>query len=115
MLGSMPRLLRDLIGAAIGDAPDMSLVDGDGVGVDETPPFDLSNADVLIVGVRDDGTTELFEPLLYAQPHMTLLAIGFNGRSATLYELRPHKVALGDVLPGGLIDAIRASARAKAK
>jgi hypothetical protein len=39
------------------------------------------------------------------------VTIGDAGRSTTLHELRPITIPLGDVAPGALLDAIRASAQ----
>jgi hypothetical protein len=115
MLGDMPRMLRELIGAVVGAAPDMSLVEGSVALAPDSPGGGSQDADVLIVSVPGDTRAAQLESLLYARPHMTLLAIGQNGRATTLYELRPHKVALGDVSPQALVDAIRGAVHAKVR
>ena len=115
MLGDMPRMLRELIGAVVDAAPDMSLVEGSVVLTPDSADSHSQDADVLIVSVSGDTRGPQLESLLYARPHMTLLAIGQNGRATTLYELRPHAVALGDVSPQALVDAIRSAVHAKVR
>jgi hypothetical protein len=44
---------------------------------------------------------------MYARPSTRVLAITLAGGRGHLYELRPHRVPLGDVSPQGLLDAIR--------
>ncbi|MDB4881900.1 MAG: hypothetical protein JWL95_666 [Gemmatimonadetes bacterium] len=106
-------MLRELIDGAIAEAPDMDVVGT----VDEreqvSSSLERTDADVLIVGVPDDGVSATIESLLYRRPRLTLLTIGANGRSTALHELRPHTVSLGDVSPRGLLDAIRVSARGR--
>jgi hypothetical protein len=115
MLGDMPRMLRELIGAAVRAAPDMSLVEDAVALTPDASSSSSQNADVMIVSVSSDTPAAQLESLLYARPHMTLLAIGQNGRATTLYELRPHRVALGDVSPQVLVDAIRGAVHAKVR
>jgi len=106
-------MLREMLESAVGEAEDMSVVGT----VDDATQLAASvartDADVLVVGVGDDGAA--LERILYDRPRLILLAIGGNGRSTDLHELRPHQVALGDVSPGQLVEAIRVSARAKAR
>ena len=43
-------------------------------------------------------------------PRISVLVIAASGRTAAMYELRPHRMPLGEVTPAGLIAAIRRSA-----
>jgi DNA-binding NarL/FixJ family response regulator len=113
LLGNMPRMLRELVGAAVTEAPDISLVGDVDAGDEIAASLDRTDADVLIVSVPDERARASFEPLLYRNPRLTLLTIGANGRSVALHELRPHTVTLGDVSPTELVAAIRESARAR--
>ena len=113
LLGDMPRMLRELLGSAIGEAEDMSVVGAVDDATQLAESVRATDADVLVVGARDDAGA--LERILYERPRLILLAIGANGRSTALHELRPHQIALGDVSPGQLVEAIRVSARAKAR
>jgi DNA-binding NarL/FixJ family response regulator len=112
LMGDMPRIMRELVGSAVTDAPDITLV-GSADGREAiAASLDRTKAEVLIVGVPDERARAAFEAMLYQRPRLTLLTIGANGRSSALHELRPHTVTLGDVSPAELVEAIRASARA---
>ena len=112
ILGEMPGMLREMIGAAIDEAPDMTVV----ATVDDRSMLASSiaqtEADVLVVSAPDGQGAEALQPLLYRQPRLTLLTIGNNGHSTALHELRPYTLTLGEVSPAELVDAIRASAHA---
>jgi hypothetical protein len=57
-----------------------------------------------LMGDRDfDG----WEALLFDRPRLRLLGISGDGSSGWIYELRPHREALGNVSPGELIAAVR--------
>ena len=114
LIGDMPRMMRELVGAAVSDAPDITLVGSAQSGEPLAASLDRTTADVLIVGVPEEGFSWNVDTLLYEHPRLTLLMIGEDGRSTALHELRPHTLALGEVSPTELVDAIRASARAKA-
>jgi DNA-binding NarL/FixJ family response regulator len=105
----MPRLLRELIESAVGDAPDMSVVGRLAHDEPAAPSLERTNADVFILTVPDDQSTVELAPLLYRHSCLKLLAIGVDGRSASLYELRPHRVPLGELSPHGLVQAIRSA------
>jgi hypothetical protein len=101
-------MLREIIESAIGGAPDMSVVDSPVRGGSYEPTetsFDDVEADVLIV--QDGRATAELESFLYRHPSMQLIAIDDDGRFTSLYELRPHHVALGNLSPQGLVDTIR--------
>jgi DNA-binding NarL/FixJ family response regulator len=114
LIGDMPRMMRELVGAAVSGAPDITLVGSAHGGEPLAASLDRTTADVLIVGVPHNGISSTIDSLLYDHPRLTLLTIGEHGRSTELHELRPHSIALGEVSPTELVDAIRASARAKA-
>jgi DNA-binding NarL/FixJ family response regulator len=107
-------MLRDLVGAAVGAASDMALVGSTNAEEPVAASVERTDADVLIVGVPDGLGTSALEALLYDRPRLTLLTIGANGRATALHELRPHTVALGDVSPSELLEAIRASRHSRA-
>lgn len=112
LIGDMPRMMRELVGTAVSDAPDITLVDPT-----EREPLadslDRTRADVLILSVASEREPASIDALLYDHPRLTLLTIGEHGRATDLHELRPHTTALGQVSPNELVAAIRESARAK--
>lgn len=71
---------------AVADLPvDVAIVGGDGCS--------------LCVPVRD---------LLCERPALRVLTVGGDGREASLYELRPHRTALGELSPAALLEAVNA-------
>jgi hypothetical protein len=68
-----------------------------------------TGADALIVRADSCDEDEIGD-LLAKRPGARVLAIAPNGGTGALYELRPHRVYLGDVSPQSLIDAIRGDA-----
>ena len=113
LLAGIPRLLREIIESVVATQPDMSIVDINETRERVTAALDDTPADVVIVGLRGGETTSTLDPVLYERPQLKLLAISGDGRSSFLYELRPHRVSLGDVSPEGLVDAIRTSVGAE--
>jgi DNA-binding NarL/FixJ family response regulator len=69
------------------------------------------DADVVVVGLPDAELPAQYASLLGARPQTRLLGVSGDGRRAFLYELRPHRTALGEVSPQALVEAIRAAAR----
>jgi len=110
LLAEVPRMLREIIESAIAGQSDMRIVGAIDTRDRVTAALDRTPADVVIVGLRGSETTATLDSVLYDRPRLKLLAIGAHGRSSFLYELRPYSVPLGDMSPGGLVDAIRASA-----
>src|SRR5687768_1665623 len=107
----MPRMMRDIVEMAIRSQPDMLVVGVTGVeGAGDTLGDAVHRAkpDVVILGLEAATGPRTCEALLYDNPHVRLLEVTDDGRGATLCELRPHRVPIGDVSPEGLVVAIRA-------
>ena len=68
-----------------------------------------TGADALIVQA-DSCDEEEIRGVLAELPAARVLAIAPNGDSGSLYELRPHRVHLGDLSPQAVVDAIRGDA-----
>ncbi len=112
----MPRLMRDIVESAIRAQPDMLVVGVLGVvGARDSLSDAVQRArpNVVILG-RASAESRACEALLYEHPHVRLLEVIDDGRSATLCELRPHRVPIGDVSPEGLVGAIRAASSVEA-
>jgi hypothetical protein len=69
------------------------------------------DADVVIVGLPAIDTAAVRDPMLFANPRLRILGIALDGRDAVLYELAPHRVALGGVSEHQLLSAIRTDTR----
>jgi DNA-binding NarL/FixJ family response regulator len=63
--------------------------------------------ELAIVDVGTESDSRVEARLLHKFPRLRLLAIGGDGRTATLHELRPHATPLGEISPERLRQAIR--------
>jgi hypothetical protein len=88
---------------ALAGADDIDLV-GELCAGDAPAALNAHPADFAIVGSDD---AQLAGDLLAIAPRLKLLAVIDDGRDAALYELRPQKVALGELSPERLVGIIR--------
>ena len=64
-------------------------------------------ADVVILSTNDRSLPPTVRQLLGEQPRAKVLTIRDDGRTTSLYELRPHETDLGQVSPETLLAAVR--------
>lgn len=103
LLVDMPRMLRDVVMDALSQADDVELVgEVDGPGARKALKED--GIDFVITG-RDDA--RLATDLLAASPRLKVLAMIDDGRESALYELRPERVALGELSGRRLVTIVR--------
>jgi hypothetical protein len=110
LLAAMPRMMHDIVETAIRSQPDMLVVGVMGAMATSGALSDAiqrAKPDVVILGPQTDGVRPTCEALLLEHPHVRLLEVADDGRGATLCELRPYRVTLGDVSLEGLMGAIR--------
>jgi hypothetical protein len=106
LLAKMPRLMLDIVYHVVAAEPNLALV---GVVADGDLPGAIrrTRADVLVVGQDPQGERDSYLPLLLRYPRVKVLAIAHNGKSGTLYELRPRRIFLGKLSARTLANAIR--------
>ena len=107
-------MLREIVTSAAAGREDMQVV-----GTPETRESLLmavgrTAADVVILGLtrEEEARAEdvhAYDVLLYTYPRLKVLAVTGSGRHAILYELRPHRTALGNVSPEALLAAVRSA------
>jgi DNA-binding NarL/FixJ family response regulator len=102
----MPSLLLDILHHVVELAPDMTIV-GQTTDADLASAAKRARADVILVGEDVKQGTHEYAELLRARPALKLLAITDDGKNGTLYEMRPHKIPLGEISAETLRDAIR--------
>jgi hypothetical protein len=102
----MPSLLLDILHHVVELTPDMTIV-GHTADSDLAGAARRARADVVLVGEEARPETPEYGALLQARPGLKLLAISNDGKSGTLYEMRPHKITLGEISAETLRDAIR--------
>lgn len=103
----MPRMLLDIVTGVLRALDDMEVVDCGETPADPVQTATRTAADLVILGCQEDELTQVGDRLLEVNPRIKVLAVEADGRRAFLYELRPHKVPLGEVSPQTLVRAIR--------
>jgi hypothetical protein len=103
-ISDLPGVLRDVISMTVTRAPDMALVDG--------VPDD--GFDVLIELHDQREALESVPALLVRRASSSVVGVAERGHDSVLWELRPERVSLNELSPDELLDAIRASVRARA-
>ena len=111
MLAHLPPLLHGILASAVAEQPDMERTDDVAESLPLAGQVALARPDVVVTGTDAHGP-EQYHALLRANPALRVLAIGADGRVATLYEMRPHATVMREVSLGLVLDAIRAPAHA---
>jgi hypothetical protein len=101
----MPPLLRDIIRDAIAREPDLDVVaEREVAGLREV--VELDEPDFLIVGPGE--ASETVRSVVGSGCGIRALEVHSDGKESVLYELRPHRVSLGEISPHMLVQTIRA-------
>jgi len=109
----MPRMMVDIVKDSIAPYDDIDVVG-------EVPKSAVggqarlieaartAQADVILMSAAAEDTTD-YDSLLFQRPCLKILTISADGRYGFLHKLMPEVRPLGEVSPGVLVDAIRAS------
>jgi DNA-binding NarL/FixJ family response regulator len=114
VLAELPRMLRDIVRAAVEVQDDMRIVSEAGGSEATRVLAARGDVDVVITGLADGELPSAYASLLYDRPDLKVLALTGDARQIALFELRPHRIDLGDVSPDGLVSAIRDRAGVRA-
>jgi len=106
VLIDMAPLLRDIVREAIGREPDLDLV-AEHDDVDVRTVLELDDPDFIIVGEEAAAEHDV-RALVGAGRGVRALEVQSDGRESVLFELRPHRIALGEISSDTLVRAIRA-------
>src|SRR6202012_4900473 len=74
-----------------------------------------TRADIVILNEPATGAPRDRQELLYSRPHLGVLSITSDGRQSFLHKLRPVRIALGEVSPESLVQAIQSKRTAWAR
>ena len=107
VLVDMPPLLREIVRDTLAREPDLDVVAEHEADTDVRSAVDEADADFLIVGA--DATTALTGVafVVGAQRGIRAIEVQSDGKESVLYELRPHRVSLGEMSPETLLRTIR--------
>ncbi len=110
-LVDMPQMLREITRAVVAGEPGAEIVAEYAAPVPLADVVRASDAQVLVVRDTPTVSAEATSLLDESRP-LGVLAISDDGRSTVVYELKPHRVPLGEVSPERLVDAIRSAVSA---
>jgi DNA-binding NarL/FixJ family response regulator len=103
-LADLPRLQREIITQILRSQSDLDVVAEAAQDESLLQRVERECADVLVIGRDDPG---LAAALLERQPRMRVVAVARRGRECWLYELRPQRVALGEISSRRLLELVR--------
>jgi DNA-binding NarL/FixJ family response regulator len=106
VLVDMPPLLREIVREATSREPDLEVVREHEAGADLRAAVEQDDPDFLIVGSAE-ATEATVDSLVTAGRRLRALEVRSDGRESVLYELRPHRVLLGEISPDTLLHTIR--------
>lgn len=109
----MPRMQREILAKSLA-APDIEIADGFAEPTGLIDAAERSDAEFVIAGAGRFAPDEVSE-LQEVHPGVKVLALSESGRQGLLYELRPHRVPIGDLSSGALLETIRGSRRARSR
>jgi hypothetical protein len=109
----MPAMLLDIVAGIIASAPDLTVVDTVPGSMDLQSIVRRADVDVLVTQETSRAEEADHVALLVAERRLKIVALTDNGQHGVLYELRPHRVPLGDMSADRLVAAIRAAAGAE--
>jgi hypothetical protein len=94
----LPRMSRELVAGALLAEPEIEVASG----------FDARRPpDVAIIGGRHgEALPERALELLDQHPRMRVLTLADDGAETYVYELRPHRVLIGELSPSALLEAV---------
>jgi hypothetical protein len=101
---------REILVRSLAEA-DIEIADGGDEQEELIAAADRSGADFVIAGagrLAPDDVSRLLE----VHPGIKVLAVSESGRQGLLYELRPHRVPIGDLSPAVLLATIRSASQA---
>ena len=93
----LPQMLSEIVKNILEEAADVALV----------KPSEREDADVVILPAEGEDLPAAGLMQLARRPKAKVLTITGQGSTAYLYELRPHRTALGEVSADTLLAAIR--------
>jgi DNA-binding NarL/FixJ family response regulator len=109
LLWKMPPMLLDIISDTIAPQPDMDIVGKGRMEEDLLDAAEQTNADIIIIARSKASEHKDYDELLYRHCRIKVLEILDKGRYGSLFEMRPCRVALGEMSPLRLLEAIRGS------
>jgi DNA-binding NarL/FixJ family response regulator len=113
VLAELPRMLRDILHALLDHEPGVIIV-GDAVNLEDLCRMvKAGGVDVVMLGLAAAELPASHYRIFDADRRIRILAIADHGRNASLYELRPRRVVLGEGTVQDLIEVLREHLRGR--
>ena len=112
VLGTMPPLLGDIVRETLVQS-DVDVLAEVGSRGEILSAVEQTGAHVVILGMAPDAWSSLsglLRDLLTHHPRLTVIALASDGRSGYVYQLQPRTIAIDDISPKTLVQAVRATA-----
>jgi DNA-binding NarL/FixJ family response regulator len=106
-VADFPAMLRDILCRLIASTADMEVVGERSEEGDLADGVAESAADVVLLGCEGAEVPRSAVRLLASRPAVKVFGVAVDGEGAFLYELRPHRTAIGEVSPDVLLERIR--------
>jgi 3',5'-cyclic AMP phosphodiesterase CpdA len=100
LFSDVPPLMEGVLTQAVSEDPDVEIL-SESEALKGDPP------DLVVLTGRVPETASSGGPFLRRWPHTPVLMISLDGRAAAIFELRPHRIDLGDRSPADLFQAAR--------
>lgn len=111
LIVALPGILRDIIRGLLADEDDVEVV-GDLRETEAVLAFmNRVPTDVVVMGCANSELPESGRRLFDEHPAVRVLCLSADGRRTFLFELRPHRVAIGEVSPDELVATIIGAVR----
>ena len=110
VLIDMSPLLREIVRETVARQPDLDVVAEHGADADVRAAVERDDADFVIVGSEATARAGV-RALVGDDLGVRALELHDDGKESVLYELRPHRVPLGEISPETLLRTIRAVPR----
>ena len=107
VLIDMSPLLREIVREALVPEPDLEVVAEHEGPVDLRTAVERDGADFVIFGA--DAPGDSIQSLIAANHGVRAIEVRSDGKESVLYELRPHRVSLGEISSETLVRTIRAA------
>ncbi len=108
LLAGLPKLMTDLLRHLIARDSGVAVVGQ--VGMDNIlGEARRARADVIVIKQEAPDEYERFHALMYGRPRLRIVSLADDGAKGAIYELRPHRVRLGDLSVESLARIIAAT------
>jgi DNA-binding NarL/FixJ family response regulator len=108
LLADLPWLLREIVTEALEAQSDMEVVGSVAGSESLARTIEQSQAEVIVIG---HDRPEDAAGLLGRRPPLAVIAVTGDAKESEYYELRPHRVRLGEISPSELVETIRQATR----